>query len=71
MRVKVTGGVSSTKPPKEPAKHITTVPLFSWMAGMDRVPTLVPFSLIITSSAPGKPPDGDPFTIQPRITLGQ
>ena len=72
MRVKVTDGVSSLAGPSiKIAKHITTVPLFSSMAGMVKVLPLrlVPFSLsiVLTSSAPGKSPDSNPFTNQPKI----
>ena len=72
MRVRVTDGVSSLAGPSiKIAKHITTVPLFSSMAGMVMVLTfrLVPFSFVLTSSAPGKSPDGNPFTNQPKITF--
>ena len=66
MIVSVTGGVISVGDPSvKSATHSTSVPLDSDLAGMVRVDTIAPFSVIALVLMPGNSPVSNPFTLQP------
>ena len=68
MICSVAGGVNSVgDPSKKTATHITAIPLYSDLAGMVSVYTIVPFSEIKFDMMSGNTPDDDPFTSQPMI----
>ena len=66
MMVSVTAGVSSMTggDPSKTARHTTSVPLCSEVAGMVSVFTTMPLSLVEPVVISGNRPTGDPFTRQ-------
>ena len=63
----VAAGVVSRDPLKRIATHSTTVPLYCGSAGMVRVYTVLPSSLIEPDLMLGNRPTDDPFTLQTMI----
>ena len=61
------GDTSGRDPSKKTATHSTTVPLYCGSAGMVRVYTVLPSSLIEPDLMLGNRPTDDPFTLQTMI----
>ena len=71
IKVTVAGGVDSGGVPSvKRARHTTTVPLYSDLAGMVSVYTKAPFSSIEPVVMSGNCTSDDPFTLQPMIACG-
>ena len=71
LKVTAAVGVDSVGDPSvKSARHATSVPLYSDLAGMVSVCTKAPFSLIEPVVMSGNCTSDDPFTLQPMIPSG-